>query len=364
MSPITNTSELRSSNKKRIIGAVRSKAAARKSQLARDLDLSFSTVSNICNELMAEGMLRRAMGEVSANGRPPNLFDINPSSRVSLCLDFTGISMLRVGLVDLQNRILLRSELVLPSGANAQDFVSAARDSFAKLLLKAAVTEYRVTGIGGIVPGIFDRQRRCVVNSTFPFLEGSPLEDLLSRTFHLPVYIENEANLAALAVSMDGGRRKHGDILFIFVGEGLGLGIIHRGRIFPGMRGFAGEIAHIPLGDPGFECYCGNHGCIEGTLSSSGIQREMDRPDAAARLGSIMGELVSVLANLFDPEIVYIGGDRDTALQDMLPQVRREVGRRVLLQQSRDIQVNVVTGVHDLFFKGASEMLIQQWLTS
>lgn len=367
------TKDIKEFNRKRIIGVLRSCGMMTKSQIARALNLSFSTVSRICSELVEEGVLYYTPGNITSSGRPPELLGLNVRSRVSLCIDLTSRSSIGIALAGLDNSLIVQRTLPFPSLESVQDILSACANVYPELLQEAHVSNEQVLGVGIVVPGIYDHQRRCVVNSTFPFLEGSPLGDLANRVFNLPAYIGNDANLAALASSMNGGYQKYKEVLLIYVGEGLGLGIVHKGSIFAGARGFAGEIAHIPLGDPEFICWCGNRGCIEGILSNSGIRKELSRLEGNkgesfnetwAKLGHVTGVLVSVLVNLFDPEIVFIGGDQESVLLDMLPYIRWEIVHRVILQQARDIQVCVIPAVHDLFMKGGSEVLIQQWLAS
>lgn len=374
---LTTTKDLRNLNKGRVIEILRSCGVMTKNQIARALNLSFSTVSSICNELVEDGFLYYAAGNITSGGRLPELLGLNVRSKFSLCIDLTSRTHVGVALAGLDNTLILQKKLPFPAIENVQSILSACVNVYPNLLQEASVSNEQVLGIGIVVPGIYDHQRKCVVNSTFTFLEGSPLEDLANRMFNLPTYIGNDANLAALASSMNGGHQEYKEVLFIYVGEGLGLGIVHKGEIFTGARGFAGEIAHIPIGDPEFVCWCGNRGCIEGILSSSGIQREFSKVrvdenevskralgETKAKLGHITGILVSVLVNLFDPEIVFIGGDQEPMLLEMLPYIRQEIIRRVVLQQTRDIQVCIIPAVHDLFMRGVSEALIQQWLVS
>ncbi len=368
---ITNTKELRNFNKNRIIELVRAQGEMTKSKISRTLNLSFSTVSNNCNELEEEGILVPIFNNIISGGRPSELFTLDSLSRMSFCIDFTGFPNLRIALTNLHNRLVNQRILNLDVSLSIQDVITDCNEIFINLLKKANIEKKRILGASVIIPGIYDLQRECVVNSTIPILENCAIKFMVEKKMGLPVCVENDANLAALAASMDGGKQKYKNVIFIYIGEGLGIGITMKGSIFHGTRGFAGEIEHIPLGDPNYECYCGNRGCVEGILSNSGIQKEFagvkskqDRKNVLIKFGRIAGNLFSIFANLFDPEVMFIGGDRESVIQEFLPYTNREVNKKVLFQQFRDIQVKDASNVHDLFFNGASELLIQHWLTN
>jgi predicted NBD/HSP70 family sugar kinase len=361
------TRDLREFNEKNVLRILRSEGVMTKSQIARALDISFSTVSQICDKLEEEGLVRRTTGVLSSGGRPPASFSLNPYSRISLCIDLTGSSSVNVALVGLDGSIILRKMLPFLPGEGVQEILLDVLRLYPVLLQEVSISTDQVLGVGVAIPGIYDLHRKCVVNSTLPFLEGSPLKDIVAQMFDLPVLVENESNLAALASSMDGGRQKYQELLFLYMGIGLGLGIVHNGSIFRGARGFAGEIAHIPLGDPDYVCYCGNRACIEGLLSGIGGSRILEsmREDyGRKKIGQAAGILVATLVNLFDPEIVFIGADWNFPLPDVLPHMRQEIKQRVILQQARNVRINVLSGdVHELFIRGASEIVIQHWLT-
>jgi hypothetical protein len=102
---------------------------------------------------------------------------------------------------------------------------------------------------------------------------------------------------------------------------------------------------------------------VENLLSNSGILRELGRsPDATAELGIVLGKVISILANLLVPEVIFVGGDLEEALLSMLSNARQELGKRLLLKDSRNIQIQFAPNIHHLFFEGASELIIQTWL--
>lgn len=365
---VKNTRELRSFNRKQIISLMRTGEPMAKSDIAKVIDLSFATTSSVCNELIEEGIFMQAKKSSPSGGRPSELLALHPLAKISFCIDFTYKSEVRMSLGDLQNKLLAELKLPISTNDTLEKIMEACFESYHRILRSASISEHQVLGISVIVPGLLDQQKGRVMNSTLQMLNNIHLETLIRsamKNTSLPIYIENDANLAALAITSQGGFRKYDQALLIYIGEGLGLGMIRDGSIFRGVRGFAGEIAHMPLCDPDLLCYCGHQGCVETILSNSGIQRELNRSsDAIVNLGTLLGKLVSVLGNLLDPEIIFIGGDQEEVFMNMLPHIGQEANKRIILEGATNIQIQFAPNIHDLFFEGASELLIQKWLTN
>jgi predicted NBD/HSP70 family sugar kinase len=365
---VTNTRELRSFNRNQILSFMRTGEPMAKSDIAKRLDLSFATASSICNELLLEGLIAHAKKSSPSGGRPSELVELNPLAKVTFCIDFTYKTEVRISIGDLQNKLVTEYRQEISSDDPIEKILGDCYENYHLILHQASLKEEQVIGICVIVPGLLDQPRGKVMNSTLQMLNDTHLESVIRSAMKntgLPVYIENDANLAALAVSTQGGIRTYHQALLVYVGEGLGLGI-QAGEIFSGVHGFAGEIAHIPFGDPELLCYCGNYGCVENILSNQGILRELERnpTGAAASLGTLLGKTISVVGNLLDPEVIFIGGDQEDVLTDMIPYVRQEAAKRIILKDSRSIQIQFAPHIHNLFFEGASELIIQKWLRS
>ena len=127
-------------------------------------------------------------------------------------------------------------------------------------------------------PGIYNKANACIINSTDPLFENQPLGEALERRYELPVYIENESNLLVTAASISDGvdeAKKLRDIIYLYIGEGLGVGIISDGGLVMGSRGLGGEIEHMPMGFRDYACYCGHSGCGRAGTRRGGVPAEM-----------------------------------------------------------------------------------------
>lgn len=268
----------------------------------------------------------------------------NPNSRDDLVFaaDLGGTS-LRAALIDKAGKILFRLRRDTPRTAeNPTEIVDllviAARECEAEALKLGK----RVDSGCVVVPGTIDAQNQTVVTApNIPSLDEFPLKEVLEKKLAWPVYLENDANAAAIGEMWKGAGCGFRTIICITLGTGVGGGIILEGKLWRGVDGSAGEIGHVsvdPLG--GISCKCGGQGCLEVYASATGIRRmandarpryphsevfanehlEADeiyeagmRGDELARevfglAGTYLGIALANLVNLINPELIVIGG--------------------------------------------------------
>ena len=165
----------------------------------------------------------------------------------------------------------------------------------------------------------------------------------------MPIDVDNDANLGALAESRQGAARDYRDVVYVCVSHGVGAGLVLGGRLHHGRSGAAGEIGHSTIDENGPVCRCGNRGCLEmyvaapsllamlepthGTLSMQGV---LDRA-ATGDLGCVrvledsgrhLGVAVANLCNLVDPQVVVVGGQVADAGELLLEPLRAALARR------------------------------------
>ncbi|TMD06688.1 MAG: ROK family protein [Chloroflexi bacterium] len=195
----------------------------------------------------------------------------------------------------------------------------------------------RLDGVGIGAPGPCDPTRGMLLNP--PNLgfwkENLPLGPMLAARIEAPVYLENDANLAALGEHRRGAGRGVRNLVYITWSTGIGSGIIIEGRLYSGSHGTAGELGHTIVVPDGPLCGCGQHGCLEAVAAGSGIERTTGRPavevfqaaaqgDRQARAqvagaARTMGVALVNLANLLDPDVIVIGGGLTKSWRLVLP---------------------------------------------
>jgi glucokinase len=142
-------------------------------------------------------------------------------------------------------------------------------------------------GVG--VPGIVDGRSRVRVSPNIPSLNGVPVGAELGRRLGRPVFLENDANAAALAEAWLGAGRGANSVLLLTLGTGIGGGVVLGGRIWTGVSGYAGEIGHIHVDPDGVPCGCGSWGCLETIAGAPGWQRRAEKA-LGARESSLRGQ--------------------------------------------------------------------------
>jgi predicted NBD/HSP70 family sugar kinase len=203
-------------------------------------------------------------------------------------------------------------------------------------------------GIG--VPGLVDPRDGGLRHAVNLDIGADPvsLREPVRRLIGGPVTVGNDVNLAALGAAEQFGRT--GSVAYLSVGTGIAAGFVFDGKVFPGVRGVAGEIGHLPVDRYGPVCECGQTGCLETMASGAVIARRWRGPDgspgdaagllAAANAGDhraialrdeVLGHLawaVALIAQTVDPELVVLGGGVAEAGPPLLDAMRAALRRR------------------------------------
>jgi glucokinase len=231
--------------------------------------------------------------------------------------------------------------------------------------------EPEAIGVG--VPSQIDFETGTVVASVNIPLEGVPLRDELQRRFGIPVFVDNDANVAALAEAqwIEGGPAHH--LVMLTLGTGVGGGVIIDGNVFRGATGLGAELGHMVIEADGLKCpgrTCPNRGCIEAYCSGSALERAAGMKgrevEAAARagdaeaqkhlddLGRWLGVGISNFVNIFEPEHIVIGGGLGASAADLFLDTAVEEARsRALPAGFERLTVSLAKGGSDAGVIGA-----------
>jgi glucokinase len=268
-------------------------------------------------------------------------------------IDVGGTKIL-AGVVARDGTIGKTVEVPTPTTSEA-DLVSALEQEIAELL------DDRVAGLGFGLPSQIDQRLGVAIGSVNIPLDHLPLRDHMQGRFGLPTAIENDANAATLAESKLGAGRGVADVVMLTLGTGVGGGVVIDGHLY---RGWA-ELGHVVIDYDGPPCFgtCSGRGHLEALCSgqaADGIARDVLGPgatahdlvaqarsgderslEALAQLGRHLGAGIASFANIFDPQIVVIGGGFGVAAFDLLLEPARELVRREALPPA-DEEVEIV----------------------
>lgn len=238
--------------------------------------------------------------------------------------------------------------------------------------IKEVMDGHEVGGVCLAVPGLILAQENTVVFSpNLHAIEGIPLEERVAPEIGVPLTIENDASAAAWGEFRFGAGSEVDHLVFVTLGTGVGGGVISHGVLLRGAQGSGGELGHVTIHATGPRCACGNRGCLEALASGTAIGRRgreaaVERPDSAlgriAARRKVLGEDVTELArggdetavsvlektgtwlgiglagfvNVFNPEVVAVGGGAMAAGELVLAPARREIRLRAR-PPSRDL---------------------------
>lgn len=349
--PLT-TRSMRARNRRQLLDLLRENGTLSQAEIARRTGLSRTTVSTLVAELRGLGLLvERDAGrqEVGAQGgRPPVMLALDDSAGTAVGVD-VGLGHVRVAVANLARTILAERMVELDvAGGDAARTLDATAELVAEALAESGVDGARVIGVGLGLPAPIDRVRGTVASATIlPGWRDVRAADELSVRLGLPVGLDNDANLAALAETLWGGGQGCTHVVYLKVSARIGCGLIVDGWLLRGARGVAGEIGHNVVNESGPVCYCGSRGCLETVASASAIS-EMLRlhrreqltlaqvvalavngdPGCQRALADVSAEIgiaAGNVCNLLNPERVVVGGTLSQAGELVLEPIRAAV---------------------------------------
>jgi glucokinase-like ROK family protein len=355
---------IREVNRSIILDLVRRSGRISRSELARRSKLTKPTVSTIVDEFITAGVVREVgLGEsLSGGGRPARMLEFDDSSAAYLGIHF-GVRATLVALADARGNIrLVRSK---PSLRNSPERAAKmVRSLLMETLQAARIPRARVTAAAATVPGLVDHDSGVCVLAPNLGWKDFPIREALQDELRIPVSVTNITQASAFAEGRIGAAKGRHSFVWVYVGSGIGSGIVLDGHIFHGQRGFSGEIGHCPVADDGPQCGCGRRGCLETVastmalvkaaeaaianqettvLAKAGSELDMAAIADAAKKNDVvamrildqasehLGRGLSYLLNILNPEMIVLGGPVIQAGEYLLREVRASVARHALL---------------------------------
>ncbi len=309
--------------------------------LSKEVQFSVPKVTSVVNELIDESLIQD-FGKIESNGgRKPNLYGLIPDS--GFCI---GVEVLQdhinIGISNLLGELVSVTEKIPFTLANTP----ASLDDLCRIITEfVAELTFDKTSIQGIGINLSGRVNyKTGYSYSFFHFEERPLSEIIETKVGIPVYLENDSRAMAYGEFCVGVVQNEKNVLFLNLGYGIAVGILLNGQLYYGKSGYAGEFGHIPLFDNELLCHCGKKGCLETEASgwalarmfreklregsSSILSREMVNPETIrmediigaaqnddvlaieliARIGENLGRGIALLINIFNPELVVLGG--------------------------------------------------------
>lgn len=343
-----------------------------RAEIARQTGRSRSTISELVARLMATGLVVEVGSGESRGGRRPILIGFRDDAAVILGVDL-GATHVAVVLTDLRGSVLAWHDRAYPVRTDP-----GGAGKLVVELCRECLTEWDgdggfLMGIGVAVPSPVDPESPDrVLERIHPAWRGRAILDRLDAAFGAPVFVDNDANLGAVAERWWGKALGVDDFLYLKVATGVGAGLMIGGEIYRGSTGVAGEIGHIVVDPKGPECVCGSHGCLATFVGTRAlVERTGDllRDSPPSSLGGVdldiriiedaaladdpvalrvvheaahhLGIAVAGVLNLLNPGAVVIGGSLARAGDRLLVPLREAVLRRTLVTSAAAVEIVV-----------------------
>ena len=336
------------------------------------LNSSIPTITKLVGELISEGFVED-LGKIdTSGGRRPSIYGLNPSAGYFVGIDVSkdGFS---IATTDFRGN-------TLDFMKNEEFTLSSDEESFKALcrLIKNHIGTIGIKPESILAYGIsFSGRVNFHTGESFSYYmkDGSNISSLMERELGKPVFVENNSRAMTYSEYLYGEHGHKRNILFINVSWGLGMGMIIDGRLTFGKSGFSGEIGHFPILDNNQICQCGKIGCLETGASCSALHRiiteklrsgrssmlsgkfskegkitvqdimeAINEEDILAietveQIGLTLGRAVAGLINLFNPELVVIGGLLASASEYLRLPVMTAIQKYTLNIISRDTEI-------------------------
>lgn len=358
--------------KKKIIALCINEGDYSLADLSKELNTSIPTITKLVGELMDEGFLVD-MGKLGTNGgRRPSIYGLNPSAGYFVGVDVRRQSV-SIAVTDFKGQTI----------DYLQEFtfvVENSESSFRKLcttirqhIAEIGIDPSMVLAYGVNLSGRVNNETGYCF--TYFIGEDRPIGEFLEEELDAPVFIENDSRAMTYGEYICGVANSEKNMLFINVAWGLGMGMIIDGKLSYGKSGFSGEIGHFPLLDNDQICHCGKTGCLETGASGSAIHRicleklregrasllsekfgkgedirlvdilnAVNEEDVLAievveEIGTVLGRALAGLINIFNPELVVIGGVVARAKEYLLLPVKSAIQKHSLNMVNKDTTI-------------------------
>ena len=397
---IGDQESLRQINLSTVLTHLRQNTPISRAELAEMTGLNRATITRLVRELIEHGFVREIGIQSVRAGRPSILLQLDPDAGCIIGAEIE-IKFGSAILTDLSAQILWHQEVDFGDSDDQTAILNSTADLIRQACAKAAEKERPILGLGMSLPGLVDVSSGVLLFAPNMRWSNVPVRQWLQDEFNLPIYVDNKANMAALAESYFGSARASEYVLYLNITAGLGGGIVLHQRIMAGASGLAGEVGHMSIDPKGPKCNCGSYGCWETYVSALAVFRRVrdcilqgeesqlaevvrdgferitiplmveaarkgDQVALAAftETGYYLGVGLANLINTFNPEKVVLGGYVTQAHEFLLPVIQKTVQERALRWPREAADIVVATYVNDASLMGAVATVYGQILSN
>jgi transcriptional regulator of PTS gene len=360
--------------KKRVLSYFANTGNATIPDLCNELKLSAPKINSLLNELTVDGLVQDYGKVGSTGGRRPNLYGIAPDSGFFVGIDVKQ-NLINIGLTDFQKNLVKIKERLPYKLNNDKESLDELCRIINKFINDLSVSKEKILGIGINLSGRINYSTGYSY-SFFNFHED-PLSKIIESQVGIKVFLENDSRAMAYGEFCSGVVKDEKNVLFLNIDYGLGMGVMINSQIYYGKSGYAGEFGHVPLFQNEIICHCGKKGCLETEASgwalirmfkekiqngaSSLVTRTNINPEdiqlediikaannddvlaieLIAQIGEKLGRGIALLINIFNPELVILGGSLASTEEYIRLPIKSAINKYSLSLVNNDTQLKV-----------------------
>lgn len=342
--------------------------------LGKELNFSVPTVTKMVGELIEDGIVMDFGKMETPGGRRPNIYGLNQSSGYFIGVDISQ-KRVHIGLINFKGDLIDEQMDISFEEAHPHERFERLCEIIEEFMSHTVVPKDKILSIGINISGRVNPQTGH--SYSFFYFDERPLTEMFEEKLGIDVSIDNDSRAMAYGEYIKGRVQAEKNIIYVNVGWGLGLGIIVNGQLYYGKSGFSGEFGHITAFENEILCHCGKKGCLETEASGSALYRKFleklhngqsslltqqkenedeitlnDIIDVALQedilaielieeVGNTLGKHVAGLINLFNPELVIIGGTLANAGDYLILPLRSAIKKYSLNLVNKDSSIKV-----------------------
>ncbi|MDE6451154.1 MAG: ROK family protein, partial [Odoribacter sp.] len=328
---------------------------------------------SIIDELIEEGWVLDQGQGASIGGKRPHIFSLNPDAAYIMGVDM-GREHLKIAIFNLRKEIIGNIQTFPSLLETHQDNETIIRDlkiKIEKSLIDLKIPRAKIKVAGFSLPGLLDNEGN---SFTYLAFEGTNIRKILEDMLHIPIFIDNDSTIMAMAEHNFGAAQGASHALCVNINECIGLGMILNSRPYNGYKGMAGEFGHTRITGPEILCYCGKAGCLETIASGRAIvkaaqigikegkasilrnpnltftdiiqaakQDDIFAIELLQKAGEKIGEALANLIHLFNPELIVIGGQITGANEIISSSVRQAIDKYTITRLKNQCEIKTST---------------------
>ncbi len=355
----------------------------------KNLKISTPNSTNIINELIEANIIEKKGLGPSVGGRKPDLYALKEETFYVLAIEIGRYSTKIAIFCNDNNNITGIKEFPLPiKDLELMKACELLHKYTVEVIKSSGLDETKILGIGLVMPGLVNSRKG--INYTYLNDKEHSIRKVLESKFNTPVFVENIAKSIALAEYRFGLAKDKKNVLVISLNWGIGLGIIIDGKLYRGSTGFSGEFSHIPMAEDGELCPCGKTGCLETIasgftlvkLAKKGIEENKSillktlsqdntenlTPELVleavlkgdqyslnilSEIGANLGKGIAILIQLFNPELIVLGGVIANAKQYITTPIQQALNIYSIQQICKKTKIEISELGNDIGILGA-----------